>query len=140
MQFVVEDIVRLYVRPGAQGAMKGTVDNPFDSVNSALIYAQTKTIPAVELQVAAGVYGPEAVMITRHTRLVGPGRNRDLTAKLALSISNAGPLSWAFKAWSSRPVRSGLLSPFRMRELRLRSAMSDSRASLVTAYRRAEAR
>lgn len=83
--------VRFYVRSGVTGATKGTEDAPFGSVGAALAYAEKKGIPAVELQIASGVYPPEAVALTRHTRMVGPGRDEGPSAQLALSVSSSGP-------------------------------------------------
>lgn len=42
----------------------------------------------MEVQVAAGDYGPDSAVITRPSRIVGPGRDAQPTAKLALSIDH----------------------------------------------------
>ena len=79
---------KLFVREGGIPPMKGTVDDPFPTVSSALEYAANKGLAAVELQVAPGFYGPESVQITRPTRIVGPGRDAAPTAELAVSIDH----------------------------------------------------
>jgi len=92
--------VRLYVRAGAKGAAKGTVEQPFGSVEAALLYAQSKLLPAVELQVADGVYPSAAIAITRHTRIVGGGRDQSPSARLAVSITNQGPFELGIQGLS----------------------------------------
>lgn len=79
---------KLFVRSGATPPMKGTVDKPFSTVSAALEYAAIKRLGAVEVQVAPGLYGHDSAEITRPTRIVGPGRDAEPTAELALSIDH----------------------------------------------------
>ena len=44
----------LYVSSDSGGAQKGTVENPFGSVSSALQYAEKNNFPGVELQIKPG--------------------------------------------------------------------------------------
>lgn len=79
---------KLFVRAGAKSPMKGTVDDPFSTVSAALAYAARNRLGAVEVQVAPGVYGPDSAVITRPTRIVGPGKDAEPAAELALSIDH----------------------------------------------------
>jgi hypothetical protein len=102
----------LYVRSGAAaGSMNGTVERPFGSVSAALTFARRKALPAVELQVAPGIYGPDIATITRPTRIVGAGRDAPSSAEMRLSIANAGPFDVGiqgvvFRANQSQPAIS----------------------------------
>lgn len=79
---------KLFVRAGATPPMKGTLQQAFSTVKAALEFAARQGIGAVEVQVAPGSYDPESATITRPTRIVGPGRNAQPAAELALSIDH----------------------------------------------------
>ena len=80
----------LYVSSEAGPAQNGTTEKPFGSVSAALQFAEKKDFPGVELQIRPGVYGHEAVVLSRPTRIVGPGQNENPSAELSLSIINDG--------------------------------------------------
>ncbi len=86
-----QEFTRLYVRPSAFGEQTGTLNSPFRTISDALQYASKRLLPAVELQVAPGVYSEGALSISRNVRIVGDGE----AVALSASIVNAGPNSFA---------------------------------------------
>ncbi len=80
----------IYVSSKAGAAQKGTLEQPFKSVSSALQYAEKMNFPGVELQIGSGVYGDDTAVLSRPTRIVGPGQDENVTAELSLSIVNEG--------------------------------------------------
>lgn len=84
------DFKVLYVSSEASAAQKGTVERPFESISSALQYAEKMDFPRVELQIGPGVYSDDVAMLSRPTRIVGPGQNNSPSAELSLSIINEG--------------------------------------------------
>lgn len=80
----------LYVSSNANAAQKGTLEQPFKSVSSALQHAEKMNFPGVELQIEPGVYGDDTAVLSRPTRIVGPGKNEIPSTDLSLSIINEG--------------------------------------------------
>jgi len=88
----------LYISSNASGAQKGTIEWPFGSVSSAL---------GVELQIEAGVYGDDMAVLSRPTRIVGPGQSANPGAELSLSIINDGAYELGIQGVVFRAANSG---------------------------------
>ena len=97
----------LYVSSNAWGARKGTKEWPFGSVSSALKFAEKMDFPGVELQIEPGVYGDDMAVLSRPTRLVGPGQSENPSAELSLSIINEGAYELGIQGIVFRATDSG---------------------------------
>ena len=97
----------LYVSSEAWGAQKGTKEWPFRSVSSALKFAEKMDFPGVELQIGPGVYGDDMAVLSRPTRIVGPGQSENPSAELSLSIINDGAYELGIQGVVFRAANSG---------------------------------
>ena len=97
----------LYVSSSAGGAQKGTLEQPFKSISSALQYAEKMGFSGVELQIEPGVYSDDTAILSRPTRIVGPGQNEDPRAELSLSVINEGAYELGVQGVVFQAVSSG---------------------------------
>ena len=97
----------LYVSSNAGAAQKGTLEQPFKSISSALQYAEKMNFSGVELQIGTGIYDDDSAVLSRPTRIVGPGKNESPSANLSLSIINEGAYELGVQGVVFQYVSSG---------------------------------
>jgi hypothetical protein len=82
------EFTTLFVDAHSTGKRKGTPEDPFSSLSSALKFAEQRALSHVELQVAGGVYQEDRIRVTRELRIVGPGLEAEQPAELGVAIEN----------------------------------------------------